>query len=395
MTDRTASAGRAVERSKSARRGGPSGRQVVGDYVGEPAGDAAQAVRRAGLRPGLDRSFGCAEELIGLVVAQEPTAGSSLARNGMVTLYVAAPGSEPIDEGTDAARVESGGLEPAAVASVEVEQAEAASGPVRVRRRKRGRAGRAAPVFGASPAPAPADCASPSELPTVVLAQPAVGVPSGWQPEPGLPDGEPLGDEAPEELGEEAAADEEFVVHVEDVLAGRSGPGRWRGVYPRRRAARELGAGRGVRGWLREHRVAGAAVGAAILLWAIVGFASALDGQHSHTPDASAITRDDRAATRHRSQASKRALAPSSRTLRAAPRSAAHTVQPRPVFRARRRRPAAAPVRETVAPPVAAVGEAPVPQAPPAATPVPAAAPPASAPPAAAPEQTGGGLFSP
>jgi len=394
MTDRTASAGRAVERAKSARRGGPSGRQAVGDYVGQPAGDAAQAVRRAGLRPGLDRSFGCAEDLIGLVVAQEPTAGSSLARNGMVTLYVAAPGSEPIDEGTDAAQVESDG--PAAVASVEPEQAEAASAPARVRRRKRGRARRAVPVVDAPPAPAPADRASASELPTVVLAQPAVEPPSEWQPEPGGPDGEPLDDEAPGELGEEADADEEFVVHVEDVLAGRSGPVRWRGVYPRPRALRELGAGRGVRGWLGEHRLAGSAVGAAILLWAIVGFASALDGQHSHTPDASAITRSGRPATRHRTQASKRAPAPGSRTLRAAPRYPARTAQPRPVFRARRRRPAAAPVRETVAPSVAPVGEAPVAQAPPAAAPAPpAAAPPASAPPAAAPEQTGGGLFSP
>ncbi len=395
MTDRTASSGRAVERAKSARRGGPSGRQAVGDYVGQPAGDAAQAVRRAGLRPGLDRSFGCAEELTGLVVAQEPTAGSSLARNGMVTLYVAAPGSEPIDDETDAAQVESGGPESAAGASVEAEQAAASSAPARVRRRKRGRAGRAAPVFGASPAPAPADRASPSKPPTVVLAQPSVEPPWEFQREPGGPDGESLGDEAPEELGEEAAADEEFVVHVEDVLAGRSGPARWRGVYPRRRAAGERAAGRGVRAWLSEHRLAGAAVGAAILLWAIVGFASALDGQHSHTPAASAITRGDRAATRHPTQASKRAPAPSTRTLRAAPRSAARTAQPRPVFRARQQRPAAAPVRETVAAPVAAVGEAPVPQAPPAATPVPATAPRASAPPAAAPEQTGGGLFSP
>ena len=396
MTDRTASAGRAVERAKSARRGGPSGRQAVGDYVGQPAGDAAQAVRRAGLRPGLDRSFGCAEELIGLVVAQEPTTGSSLARNGMVTLYVAAPGSEPIDEGTDAAQVESGGLEPAAVAFVEAEQAETASAPAQVRRRRRGRARRAAPVVDAPPAPAPPDRASASELPTVVLAQPSVEPPWEFQREPGGPDGEPLGDEAPEELGEKAAADEEFVVHVEDVLAGRSGPVRWRGVYPRPRALRELGAGRGVRGWLREHRLAGTAVGAAILLWAIVGFASALDGQHSHTPARSAITRSERPATRHRTQAAKRAPAPSSRTLRAAPRYPARSAQPRPVFRGRRRRPAAAPVRETVAPPVAPVGEAPVAQAPPAAAPAPpAAAPPASDPPAAAPEQTGGGLFSP
>ena len=395
MTDRTASTGRAVERSKSARRSGPSGRQAVGDYVGQPAGDAAQAVRRAGLRPGLDRSFGCAEELIGLVVAQEPTASSSMARNGMVTLYVAAPGSEPIDEGTDAARVESGGLEPVALASVEAEQADAASAPAPLRRRKRGRARRAAPVVDAPPAPAPADRAWASEVPTVVLAQPAVEPPSEWQPEPGGPDGEPLDDEAAEELGEKAAADEEFVVHVEDVLAGRSGPVTWRGVYPRPRALRELGAGRSVRGWLREHRLAGTAVGAAILLWAIVGFASALDGQHSHTPAATAVTRSERPATRHRTQASKRAPAPSSRTPRAAPRSAARTAQPRPVFRARQRRPAAALVRETVAAPVAPVGEAPVPQAPPAAAQVPAAAPPASDPPAAAPEQTGGGLFSP
>ncbi len=391
MTDRTASAGRAVERSKSARRGGPSGRQAVGDYVGQPAGDAAQAVRRAGLRPGLDRSFGCAEELIGLVVAQEPTAGSSMARNGMVTLYVAAPGSEPIDEGTDAARVESGGLEPAAVASVEAEQAEAASAPARVRRRKRGRGRRAAPVVDAPPAPAPADRASAAELPTVVLAQPAVGPASGWQPVPGEPDSEPLDDEVPEDAREDALSDEEFVVHVEDVLAGRSGPVRWRGVYPRRRALRELGAGRGVRGWLREHRLAGSAVGAAVLLWAIVGFASALDGQHSHTLAASAI----RAATRDRSQASKRGPATSSRTLRAVPRSAARTAQPRAALRARRRRPAAASVRETVAAPVAPVGEASVPLAPPAAAPVPAAAPRASDPPAAAPDQTGGGPFSP
>jgi len=55
-------------------------------------------VRRAGLCPGLDRSFGCEAELIGLVVAQEPAAGSDLARNGMVTLYVAAPGAGPMDE---------------------------------------------------------------------------------------------------------------------------------------------------------------------------------------------------------------------------------------------------------------------------------------------------------
>jgi hypothetical protein len=386
MTDRTASAGRA----KSARRGGPSGRQAVGDYVGQPAGDAAQAVRRAGLRPGLDRSFGCAEELIGLVVAQEPTAGSSLARNGMVTLYVAAPGSEPIDEGPDAAGVESGGAEPAVLAPVEAEQAEPASAPARVRRRKPGCARRAAPAFDAPPPPALPDRDSASEQPTVALAQPAGEPPREWQPEPGEPDGEPLDHEAPAELGEEALSHDEFVVHVEDVLAGRSGPTRWRGVYPRRRAGRELGTGRGVRAWLREHRLAGGAVGAAILLWAIVAFASEQDGQHSPAPAASAITRSERPATRHRAQASKRAPAPSSRAPGARPRHPARTA-PDPALRARRRRPAPVPVREAVAPPVAPVGEAPVRQSPTLSAP----APPASAAPAAAPEQRGGGLFSP
>ncbi len=393
MTDRTASAGRAVERAKSARRGGSSGRQAVGDYVGQAAGDAAQAVRRAGLRPGLDRSFGCAEELIGLVVAQEPAAGSSLARNGMVTLYVAAPGSEPTDDETDAAQIEGGGPEPAARVRAEAEQAEAASAPARVRRRRRGLARPAALAFDAPPAPALPDRASASEPRTVALAQPAAEPPWECQVQPGGPGGEPLDDEAPEEPRKEDSHDE-FVVHVEDVLAGRRGPARWRGVYGRGRAAGELGAGRGVRAWLREHRLAGSAVGAAVLLWAIVGFASALDGRHSHIPTATATTRSERPATRHQAKTLNPALAPSSRTSRAAPRSAARTWQPRPLLRARRQRLAAAPVRETAAPPVAPVGEAPVQHASPPPTPA-QPAPHASRPPVAASEQTGGGLFSP
>jgi hypothetical protein len=148
MTDRTTTSGRAIAGAKSSARGGPSGREAVGHYVGQPAGDAAQAVRRAGLRPGLDRLFGCAVELIGLVVAQDPTAGSSLARNGMVTLYVAAPGTEPTDDESDAARGGNDGPEPA-LAQTEADLAEAASTPVRLLRRKPGRAGRAAQAFEA------------------------------------------------------------------------------------------------------------------------------------------------------------------------------------------------------------------------------------------------------
>jgi PASTA domain len=87
------------------------GTLIVGDHVGAPAASAAQSVRRAGLRPGLDRSFGHPTEETGRVVAQEPPAGSEAPRNAMVTLYVAAPGpqtpasDEPhLDTTADAAR---------------------------------------------------------------------------------------------------------------------------------------------------------------------------------------------------------------------------------------------------------------------------------------------------
>jgi hypothetical protein len=69
----------------------PRGRVAVADYVGRAAGEAAQALRRAGLRPALDRSPSLDPALVGQVVAQEPPAGSDVARNAFVSLYVAAP----------------------------------------------------------------------------------------------------------------------------------------------------------------------------------------------------------------------------------------------------------------------------------------------------------------
>ena len=214
MTDRTASAGRAVERAKSARRGGPSGRQAVGEYVGQPAGDAAQAVRRAGLKPGLERSFGCEAELIGLVVAQEPRRAASLARNGMVTLYVAAPGSEPIDEELTPPRRRRGDPEPAAAAPAEAEQR-------RARERRRASAATQA-------GPRPARCAQrsmfrqrpPSRSSTASSrhGRARSGRPASrrgeWPPEPGAPDGERSTTKRHEELGEGELSHEEFVVHV-------------------------------------------------------------------------------------------------------------------------------------------------------------------------------------
>ena len=93
----------ATPRPRAARSDGKSrvGSLIVGDHVGQPAATAAQAVRRAGLRPGLDRSFGHPTEETGRIVAQEPAAGSEITRNAMVTLYVAAPGPESAPAGEE------------------------------------------------------------------------------------------------------------------------------------------------------------------------------------------------------------------------------------------------------------------------------------------------------
>jgi len=63
---------------------------VAGDYVGQQASVAAQAIRRMDLRPGLERSFDD-DAVVGVVLGQDPAPGESVARGGMVTLYVAAP----------------------------------------------------------------------------------------------------------------------------------------------------------------------------------------------------------------------------------------------------------------------------------------------------------------
>ena len=82
---------RTVSRASQPAARSAVGRIEVSDHVGEPAGRAAQAVRRSGLRPALERSFGYDTELVGSVVAQEPAAGGELARGGTLTLFVAAP----------------------------------------------------------------------------------------------------------------------------------------------------------------------------------------------------------------------------------------------------------------------------------------------------------------
>ncbi len=391
MTDRTAVPERVSQRAKTARRGGGSGSQAVGDYVGQPAGEAAQAVRRAGLRPGLDRSFGCPAELVGLVVAQDPAAGSGLARNGMVTLYVAAPGGEPLDGDAEAPTAAgSASDDELLLAEPAGDSLSTPTVPVRARRRKRGRAQRLpAPV---EPPPFVPDAAASLHALAQAAAQPL----GEWPPELDAPAGA-LEDELAGELGEREFPHEDFVVHVEDVLAGRSGPG-WRRAYPRRRVVRGLGDRGRVRGWLGEHRVLAGTVGAALALWMVVGAASVLDGRHARPAAAGVVAPSHALGARDRAPALKppaaqRSNAPSTAAARS-PRP--YTVQhrasragpSRPVqHRAPRLvHPVAPAVRETVAP---SPRQAPAPQ------PSAGVPPQASAPPAPAPEQSRGGLFSP
>jgi len=64
------------------------GQVEVDDYVGRPAEEAGWLVRRLGLRPGMCQSFGCEPEQHGRVVAQQPPAGETTARNTFVDLYI-------------------------------------------------------------------------------------------------------------------------------------------------------------------------------------------------------------------------------------------------------------------------------------------------------------------
>jgi len=246
MSNTSATRPREPERARAAPRGSSGGRLLVGEYVGQAAGEAAQAVRRAGLRPSLDRSFGYAPDLVGSVVAQEPPAGSDLGRNGLVTLYVAAPGlAAPDGDGGD-------GLPELRDPVADALPPAAASPSPRVeprarRPRKPGRAARAPHVFETPLAPVP-----PVFQPaTETLERDAeADWAEDWECGSSAPSwGQQPRDEIPDELAVEQFMDEEFVVHVDDLFAGRVGgsPPAWRRLYPRRPP-------RGLRAGLRARR---------------------------------------------------------------------------------------------------------------------------------------------
>ena len=398
MTDRTAVPERVTQRAKTARRGGGSGPQAVGDYVGQPAGEAAQAVRRGGLRPGLDRSFGCPAELTGLVVAQDPAAGSGLARNGMVTLYVAAPGGEPLDGDAELAPAASGASEGELRAPEPPDESLSTKPvPARPRRRKRGLAQR--PPTAVEPPPAPT---MPGESASERV--PAQAPWSRWangRAEIDAPVGA-LEDEPTVELDErEVPHDDEFVVQVEDVLAGRSGPPALaRGLSATASSdARTPGPG-------SRARMARRAPDAR---WRHRRGAGAVDARRRHL-------RDGRPSPAHaagqRARAESRADGePSPPGDQAASSAKAGAAQDAGAIPAPAHRSASGAARCAIsasvstctaacAPVAPAVREAACPQrhrgrASPAPQPSAAAPPRASAPPAPAPEQSGGGLFSP
>ena len=270
MSNATTTPEQVTERAPGLRRGGHLGRLIVGDYVGQPAGEAAQAVRCAGLRPGLDRSFGCEPDVIGLVVAQEPPAGSDMARDGMVTLYVGAPALAPA--GKDAGRDQAEESDPAPNSATQVEPelcAPTASLGAR-RPRKPGLADRTPLDFGTPPAP---------------LA-----------PEKGLSadarDGEEFVERVLDERGDhDELSHEEFVVHVDDLFAGRADRVllAWRRVYPRKRMAWPRRGDLRARALFAEHPRVVKAAGAGLALWVAVAVAASLAGHPAPTHSAGVL----------------------------------------------------------------------------------------------------------
>jgi hypothetical protein len=108
----------------------------LADLQEQPASEAAIALRRAGLRPALERTFHWGEATHGLVVAQEPAAGSDVPLDSPVLLFVSAPGGGG-DQPTAVAPADSAQLAHPACSSEDVRD-EPPSVTDGLRRRKRG-----------------------------------------------------------------------------------------------------------------------------------------------------------------------------------------------------------------------------------------------------------------
>ncbi len=348
----------------------------MSDYVGQPAAEAARAVRRAGLRPGLDRSFDCEPQLTGLVVAQEPASGEQITRNGMVTLYVAAPGAQAkqdVQPG-DPDRSSTGDTvqyAPAAADMPGVDQ--------RRTRRKPGRGpGRESQTFEAAP--------EPSVGPThedICKAAPRTETQAERSEDP-HPESVPAGTE---QSGEEPAAPEHEPSYetllAEEVFAGRTGDIAARGrTYPRN--VRASSWQRALR-WARRRAGFATCACAILAVWLTVALAAALRGGRAEGTGAGTLAQKTPAphTTIAADQPALRDLRAIRRRAPTALRDATHTAR-----RQRRATP-------EQARPSAVRASAPSTAAQPEAAPAPSVDAPPARSPAAQQAQSAGGPFSP
>lgn len=307
----------------------------VGDYVGQSAAHAARAVRRAGLRPGLDRAFGSAPELTGTIVAQDPTAGGAVARNAKVTLYVAAPGSAEIPP-TAELGLRDGDQELGRLGQADTPSRASASSRTQTRARRARR-------------PRPASCAGADEPATVSF--PVAHTTSGG------------GESAPQPGHDSPAASEhvafaaptaprsELDAGVANMFADAAGElAPWRRAYPRKPMRAVL---RGPVSWARSHPILAPLGVAMIAVWIAVAVAgSAAPGVRpaggavsSRSPGITAAAMSPLAKGAHR-KPSRRAMSVRARRRR----SPLSSATPRAARMARRQTPRSRPRNGWVSP---------------------------------------------
>jgi hypothetical protein len=226
----------------AAPRRSPRGAVIVGDYLGEPAAEAARAVRRVGLRPGLDRHFGGEPHTIGLVLAQEPGAGSEAPRGAMVTLYVSAPTA-----GAQEPEHTQGRDDPMRSDAPPARPSPTGASPGRARRKRRPRA--AAPALHREP-PGPVRV---EESPEPVDA--AANERSHW---PGGDQGEHSAEQS------DPASDQLTLAMLRDVFQPDAAGSGGRGIYPRKPVRLRL---RGGWAWLKAHRPVAVLACVFLALW--------------------------------------------------------------------------------------------------------------------------------
>lgn len=239
---------RTSESAEHSGRGVAAGKGLlrVGDHVGQSAREAAQAIRRVGLRPGLERCSGYADELIGRVVDQEPAAGAELPRNGVVRIFVAAPARENGERGAASAKEQPFERVPAE-SDPQVSERGAADEPETPHEDDE-----RAVTFAGGERERPANRVDEDERPAV----------------------DPVGEARA--YGSEPPTEEQLVARAQEVFAGRAVGDRRRGlrnVWPawtRRRP-------RARRGWLAR------AIWGMLVLWLTAGLIAAVIGGSSHT----------------------------------------------------------------------------------------------------------------